>query len=201
MTDRSPLRQKNRRTLLLLSGLVVGMFGFAFALVPLYNLICEITGIQSIALRSESAVTVSAPVVAEAERSERTLKVKLDTSIHPDLPWQMELQQPVVMEVRTGEVYEVVFRARNRSNQAVTAQAIPSVTPWQATPYFNKLECFCFNRQTLAGGEQTEMPLRFVVSPKLPSEVNSITLSYSVMRLEGSSLAQVLPDAGGSVNQ
>ena len=77
-----------------------------------------------------------------------------------------------------------MFLARNRSNSAVTGQAIPSVVPWQATGFFSKLECFCFNKQTLAGGELAEMPLRFVVSPDLPANIESLTLSYNFMRLK-----------------
>ncbi|MCW8884175.1 MAG: cytochrome c oxidase assembly protein [Motiliproteus sp.] len=187
--DNGAVKQKNKRLLLMLSGLVVGMFAFGFALVPLYELICQVTGVQSIAQRQ--VIGDQPAEISVVGNSQRTLKVKLDTSIHPSLPWRFDLQQPAVMEVKVGEVYEVVFKANNRSNDPVTAQAIPSVAPWQANAYFNKLECFCFNRQTLAGGEQTEMPLRFVVSPKLPEGINSITLSYNIMKLEDNTLAQL----------
>ena len=195
MADKANLQQKNRRTLVLLSGLVVGMFAFGFALVPLYDLICRVTGIQSVSVRSAVDPLVSAGISpADTDNSsdvERILTVKLDASVHPGLPWKIDLKQGNKLEVKAGEVYEVVFTALNRSNDSVTAQAIPSVTPWQANPYFNKLECFCFNQQTLAGGEQSEMPLRFVVSPKLPEGINSITLSYSVMKIENDQLAQL----------
>ena len=96
----------------------------------------------------------------------------------------MRLAEGNTLRVKTGEVQEVVFTAVNHSDQAISAQAIPSVAPWQANVYFNKLECFCFNRQTLEAGAETQMPLRFVVSPKLPEGINSITLSYNVMRVE-----------------
>ncbi|OMH30289.1 cytochrome c oxidase assembly protein [Motiliproteus sp. MSK22-1] len=191
MTDKENLQQKNRRTLVLLSGLVIGMFAFGFALVPLYNLICQVAGIQSVAVRSAAEPLVAPDTVIESGDTERLLTVKLDASVHPSLPWKIDLKQGSKLEVKTGKVYEVVFTALNRSNDPVSAQAIPSVTPWQANPYFNKLECFCFNQQTLAGGEQSEMPLRFVISPKLPKGINSITLSYSVMKIENAPLAQL----------
>ncbi|MEH6624947.1 MAG: cytochrome c oxidase assembly protein [Motiliproteus sp.] len=189
-TKNKSIKDKNKRLLLVLSGLVVGMFAFGFALVPLYDLICEVTGTQSIAQRQSVNEVMPLQPVTDAEL-QRTLIVKLDTTVHPSLPWDIVLEQPAVMEVKVGQVYEVVFRASNRSNGSTTAQAIPSIAPWQANAYFNKLECFCFSQQTLAGGENSDMPLRFVVSPKLPDGINSITLSYSVMKLEDNTLAQL----------
>lgn len=171
------LRRKNRRTLLLLSGLTVTMFGFGFALVPLYGLLCQVTGSPSVGQRSaQGPVPQSgAPV------QERWVTVKFDGTVHPDLPWSFApLEQKLL--VHPGESYEIRFLAENRSSQPVTGQAIPSVAPWEATAYFNKLECFCFQRQTLAGGERLEMPVRFVVSPDLPEDYPSLTLSYSFLR-------------------
>ena len=81
-------------------------------------------------------------------------------------------------------MYRVMFKAKNRSSSQVTGQAIPSVVPWQATPYFSKLECFCFNQQLLEGGESADMPLRFIVSPDLPEGINSLTLAYSFLKLD-----------------
>jgi cytochrome c oxidase assembly protein subunit 11 len=88
------------------------------------------------------------------------------------------------VRIRLGEVREVKFVAENRSSSAVTGQAISSVAPWQATTHFSKMECFCFRQQTLQGGELREMPLRFMISPDLPAGVDSLTLSYSVLRVE-----------------
>lgn len=170
----------NRRTAWLLSLLVLGMFGFGFAMVPLYNLICQVTGVQSVALRTADGPDQPAP--AQADRS-RQITIKFDASVNPRLPWDFQAQTSS-MQVYPGQMYEVKFVARNRSNDQVTGQAIPSVVPWQATPFFSKLECFCFNRQSLAGGEQTEMPLRFMVSTDLPQEIRSLTLSYSFMKLD-----------------
>ena len=183
----------SRRTVWLLSLLVLGMFGFGFAMVPLYNLLCQVTGVQSVALRS--AVAPQQAATAPADRS-RQITVKFDATVNPSLPWDFQAQTRT-MQVHPGELYEVKFLARNRSNDPVTGQAIPSVVPWQATPFFSKLECFCFNRQLLSGGEETEMPLRFMVSTELPPEIKSLTLSYSFMKLDGNS-KQSQPDAAGS---
>ena len=171
---------RQRRHLRLLAALAVGMFGFGFALVPLYGLLCDLTGVQRGGLAGvatpTSAAVVSGPVL------DREVVVKFDGTVHPDLPWDFEPEQRRLM-VHPGATYEVRFRARNRSNQRVTGQAIPAVAPWQATGYFHKLECFCFRQQTLEGGENVEMPLRFTVSPDLPKDINALTLSYSFLRL------------------
>lgn len=181
MSQRAAEQQRsNRRTTLILSAVVVGMFGFGFALVPLYNLFCQITGTQSLAQRS--AIGQVKPTTDEVDQT-RWVTVKFDTTVNPNLPWEFNAET-TRMRVRPGQVYEVNFHARNRSHSAVTGQAIPSVAPWQATPFFSKLECFCFNKQELDGQQKTVMPLQFMVSTQLPEEINSLTLSYSFMRLK-----------------
>ncbi|MEN8167326.1 MAG: cytochrome c oxidase assembly protein [Pseudomonadota bacterium] len=173
-------QRKNRRTTLLLGGLVLLMFGFGFAMVPLYNLLCQVTGTQSIALRAEVGRNLT--LSGEVDES-RLVTVKFDTTVNPNLPWDFSAATPM-LKVHPGRIYEVNFVANNRSSSMITGQAIPSVAPWQATAYFSKLECFCFNQQTLEGSERTDMPLRFMVSADLPAEINSLTLSYSFMRLK-----------------
>ncbi|MCU7803885.1 MAG: cytochrome c oxidase assembly protein [Candidatus Thiodiazotropha sp. (ex Lucinoma annulata)] len=181
MNDRvTENRSNNRRTTLLLSGVVVLMFGFGFAMVPLYNLFCQVTGTQSLSQRSTiGQIRPSTDGVDE----NRWVTVKFDATVNPNLPWDFSAVTHT-MRVHPGKTYEVNFLAQNRSHSTVTGQAIPSVAPWQATPYFSKLECFCFNKQTLTGTQKTEMPLRFMVSTDLPEEINSMTLSYSFMRLK-----------------
>lgn len=180
------IQSQNKKTALILSGVVVAMFGFGFALVPLYDLICSVTGIQSISLRSGTKADVL-PTVQSVATSNRQVTVKFDATINPNLPWDLttEMQQ---MVVRPGKVYEINYVASNRSSARVVGQAIPSVVPWQATPYFSKLECFCFNKQQLTGGETVKMPLRFMVSQDLPEDIRSLTLSYSFMKLQDQSL-------------
>jgi cytochrome c oxidase assembly protein subunit 11 len=173
--------RQRRRTLLLLAGLAVGMFGFGFAMVPLYGLLCRATGIESVEQRTavgQHSQTSSARTTVQ----DRWVTVKLDTSVHPDLPWTLAPMQRK-LRVHPGEINSVTFLAKNHSGQEITAQALPSIIPWQATGFFSKLECFCFTQQTLAGNERREMPLRFLVSPDLPADIGSITLSYSIMRV------------------
>lgn len=181
--DNRQTRNK-RLTIWLLSLLVVGMFGFGFALVPLYNLICQVTGIQSVSVRNDS---IKAAALTQSDRQQaddsRSVTIKFDTSVHPNLPWEFEPMQRN-LKVHPGQLYQVKFSAHNRSSESITGQAIPSVAPWQATPFLNKLECFCFNQQTLSGGESVEMPLKFMISKDLPKEVRSLTLSYSLMKLQ-----------------
>jgi cytochrome c oxidase assembly protein subunit 11 len=182
MSDPTPSAKRKRTTTLLLSGLVVVMFGFGFAMVPLYNLFCQVTGTQSLAQRSE--IGRVADVAGDRIDESRWVTVKFDTTVHPDLPWDFSALTHRI-RVHPGATYEVNFSAHNRSSEQVTGQAIPSIAPWQATPYFNKMACFCFNQQTLEGSQQADMPLRFRVSNDLPEEIHSLTLSYSFMRLKG----------------
>ncbi|WP_089729950.1 cytochrome c oxidase assembly protein [Candidatus Thiosymbion oneisti] len=177
----SDVERRKRRTLLLLMGLAVGMFGFGFAMVPLYGLLCKVTGVQSVGQRATIGAG-AARAAATGVVQDRWVTVKFDTTIHPNLPWRLEPMKRR-LRVRPGEHYLVKFIAENRSGQEITGQAIPSIAPWQATGFFAKMECFCFNRQTLAGNAITEMPLRFSVSPDLPADINSLTLSYSVLRV------------------
>ena len=181
MSNGSATARKNRRTLMLLAGLAVGMFGFGFAMVPLYGLLCQVTGIQSVEQRSALGDQASTAAPREVDQ-DRWVTVKFDVTVHPELPWKIE---PLVrkLRVRPGEMHLVNFIAENGSGQEITGQAIPSVAPWQATGFFSKMECFCFSRQTLAGNERKEMPLRFSVSPDLPADIGSLTLSYSVLRV------------------
>ena len=181
MSEGSDRDKKKRRTLLLLAGLAVGMFGFGFAMVPLYGLLCQVTGVQSVEQRAAlgEAAVVSTPGEVDEDR---WVTVKFDATVHPDLPWKITPMKRK-MRVRPGEMHLVQFVAENRSGAQITGQAIPSIAPWQATGFFSKMECFCFSQQTLTGNERKEMPLRFSVSPDLPSDIGSLTLSYSVLRV------------------
>ncbi len=184
MSDDNPRDTRKRRTLLLLVGLALGMFGFGFAMVPLYGLLCDVTGLQSVERMGELGLggkTGQASSDQDDGRG-RWVTVKFDSTVHPDLPWSVGPMESKV-RVRLGEPRVVDFVAENRAGTAVTGQALPSIAPWKAGGFFAKIECFCFTQQTLAGGERKEMPVRFVVSRDLPDDVDSITLSYSVMRV------------------
>lgn len=174
---------KNRRTAVILGLVVAGMFGFGFAMVPLYGLICQVAGIQSAnpAVAAESGPT--------ATGGGRTVLVKFDATVHKDLPWRFT-PKVHAMEVPVGKMQRVDYEAENLAGRAITGQAIPAVVPWQATSYFSKSECFCFKRQELKAGEMREMPLAFWVSPDLPEGIDTLTLSYTFMNVD----AAVQPD-------
>lgn len=170
--------KKSRRTMWVLSAVVIGMFGFGFALVPLYQVFCQITGYNG-STQGRQADTAYVGKIDET----RLVTVQFDSTINTGLPWDFA---PLTkkMQVHPGQVYEVNYMARNNASQAIVAQAVPGITPWQATQHFIKMECFCFSNQTLEAGEYKEMPLRFVVSPGLPDDINTLTLSYTFMNID-----------------
>lgn len=152
---------------------VVGMFAFGFALVPLYDVFCDITGINGkTSGRYESTELTTADMT-------RTIKVQFLAQNGPDMPWVF---RPVArsVEVHPGEATTVNFYAENPTDRDMVGQAIPSLSPSEGTLYFHKTECFCFNQQPLAAGESTEMPLVFIVDRDLPSHITKLTLSYTL---------------------
>ena len=163
----------NRRVVRRLTVAVVAMFGFGFALVPLYDVFCDITGINGKTGRLEREQALSQEV-----DEERLVTVEFLASVNGDLPWDF---RPTVrrIKVHPGAVTEVTYTARNRTAESVDGQAVPSVAPGLAAKYFSKTECFCFSRQTLGPEEEKEMPLRFVVDPELPEEIGTVSLSYT----------------------
>lgn len=164
-----------RRAGLRLAVIALGMFGFGFALVPLYGWVCEAAGLQR-----AGAVQVSTG--APGPVSDRSVTVRFDATVHASLPWAFEPVE-AARTVHLGQTHEVSYRVRNLTSRTITAQAVPSVTPWQATRHFAKIECFCFDRQTLQGGESRNMPLRFVVDPELPEGIDTLTISYAFLGL------------------
>jgi cytochrome c oxidase assembly protein subunit 11 len=156
-----------------LSVIAIAMFGFGYALVPLYDVLCDVTGLNG-KTGEISAESVSELVVDY----DRTVTVQFDTNVNSALPWKFKARDKTLL-VHPGEVTEAVFVAINTSADEVTGQAVPSVSPSQASLFFNKTECFCFNRQTLAGHEQKEMVVRFVVETGLPKKISTLTLSYT----------------------
>ena len=150
-----------------------GSFLFCFALIPIYSIYCEITGING-KTGSTSAARASGAVVDVS----RTVTVQFDTSVKAGLPWAFRAKQSSI-EVHPGQVTEVLFEASNLGQSDLVGQAVPSVAPNRASIYFTKTECFCFTEQTLAAGETRDMPVRFVVDPALPANVSVMTLSYT----------------------
>ncbi|MBV1914625.1 MAG: cytochrome c oxidase assembly protein [Pseudomonadales bacterium] len=174
----------HRRTIKWLLILAVGMFGFGFAMVPLYKLVCSVTGWNSIDSNSAQASTAD---ISQEIDLDRTVTVTFDGTINAGLPWEFK---PLVrkLEVTPGKSYKADFYVKNYSNREIVGQAIPGITPWQGTEHFHKTECFCFTQQTLAAGESRVMPLRFTVDARLPKEIKFLTLSYTLMDTDRSAL-------------
>ena len=168
-------KTKVNRLVLRLACASVLMFGFGFAMVPLYDVFCDITGLNGKNFK-EGPISV-----VEVDRS-RTVKVQFVTSNPEHMPWDFE---PTEQSIRVflGENKITSFFAQNPTKKWMVAQAVPSVTPSEAAPYLHKLDCFCFVRQPLEAGASTEMPLVFTVDPKLPNHISTITLSYALFDL------------------
>ncbi len=170
---------KTGKTVKKLVLVVFAMFGFGFALVPLYDVFCDITG-----LNGKTATTAANANVNGIDES-RVITVQFISRTAKGIPWQFE---PMINEVKVhpGEVKLVKFYAKNESLNNIIGQAIPSVSPGQAAVYFQKIECFCFNSQPLNAKEETEMALQFYVDLELPEDISTITLSYTLYDITGS---------------
>jgi len=169
------VKSENRRLSRRLTIVAIGMFGFAFALVPFYNQICAALGVNNLDQPAEAVNT-------QIDTS-RTITIELDSNAH-NLPWRFK---PLVREIKVhpGELTTVEYEIVNVRDQPVTGQAVPSYGPQRAGEYFQKIECFCFTHQTLAAGETRRMPVVFVVDPKLPKDVTTIAVSYTFFEVAG----------------
>jgi cytochrome c oxidase assembly protein subunit 11 len=176
----------NRRLLGKLLVVVAGMFGFGYALVPMYRAICDALGINvlSVSERRQMSWTggETKPKGNTQVDTSRTITVEFDANARG--PWDFK---PAVssLQVHPGEMATVMYEFRNVQNRTMAAQAIPSYAPRQASPHFNKLECFCFNEYKLAPGESKQWPVVFIIDPKLPRDVTTITLSYTFFEVGG----------------
>lgn len=169
-----PSHGKHRRLLVLLSALTLAMFGFGYALVPLYNALCSTLGING---KTGGAVSYNA--AAAYVDSSRNVTIEFLASNNENLPWAFH-PNTVRLKFHPGEIEKVSFYAKNNSNRKMTVQAIPSVTPGLAAKYLKKTECFCFTQQTLDKGEAMDMPILFHIDPDLPKYIHTITLSYTL---------------------
>jgi len=163
-----------RRTVKQLCLIVVGMCGFVVALVPLYDLFCDITGLNG---KTGGPYTYD-PTVTAPDTS-RLVKVNFITNTNGGMTWGFWPEKGAV-RVHPGELKEVNFYVKNTSDRVMVGQAIPSLVPGTAAEYFHKTECFCFNQQVLQPGQELQMPMRFIVDRELPANVQSINLSYAL---------------------
>jgi len=161
----------------------LGMLGFGYALGPLYEAICNITGINVLALgdRNIPGATSRAAVNSQVDTS-RTITVEFDANARG--PWTFKPERRSI-KVHPGELATVVYEFQNDQGRRMAAQAIPSYAPRQAGPHFNKLECFCFKQYTLEPGEKKSWPVAFVIDPKISRDVTTITLSYTFFEVGG----------------
>ena len=166
----------NRRLVGRLAGVAVAMFGFGYAMVPLYGVFCDITGLGGRSVQ----ISENADGVAD---SDREVQIRFLATTHSDLPWQF---QPVekTSTIKLGELSETRYLAMNPTAQDMIGQATYNVVPPEASLYFVKTECFCFTEQLLTSNESREMPVYFFVQPDLPESIKEITLSYTFYRNE-----------------
>lgn len=152
---------------------VIGMFGFGFAMVPLYDIVCEVTGLNG----KTAGQYVSDG--AESVDEDRLVTIQFLANNNSDMPWEF---RPGVrsMKVHPGKLSNADFYVKNATGKTMVAQAVPSVSPARAAEYLHKTECFCFEQQQLANGEDLDMPLRFIIDSDLPKDVTTLTLSYTL---------------------
>ena len=163
----------NKRVVWWVMLLVAGMIGFCFALVPLYDVFCDITGLNA---KIESSSYEAVPTAVDTSR---TIKVQFLATNNETMPWQFGPSTEVV-RVHPGEQTRIEFFANNTTGKDMIAQAVPSVVPFKAVDYFHKMECFCFERQPLKAGESASLPMIFTVDPEIPKQIHTITLSYTL---------------------
>ena len=177
------LRGDNLRMVGKLAVVAALMFAFGYALVPIYRSICEALGVNVLSL-SEQAVpgnSSKASAITQVDLS-RTISVEFDANARG--VWDFKPARRSI-DVHPGELTTVMYEFRNIQNRTMAAQAIPSYAPKQASSHFNKIECFCFNEYTLKPGETRQWPVVFVIDPKLPKDVTTITLSYTFFEVGG----------------
>lgn len=177
------LKRENFKMVGKLGVIVLGMFAFGYALVPIYKAICEITGINVLAL-SEQQFPGAKPKLPANTQVDLTRTITVEFDANSRGPWHFKPAQRST-QVHPGELTTVMYEFQNVQDRVMAAQAIPSYAPAQAAAYFNKLECFCFNQYTLQPGEKKQWPVVFFIDPKLSKDVTTITLSYTFFEVGG----------------
>ncbi len=182
---RLAVRADNRHLLAKLVVVAVMMFGFGYALVPMYRAICDALGINVLTLAERNAAGRGSQASdAGNSQVDRSRRITIEFDANARGPWDFKPAQRSI-EVHPGELTTVMYEFRNVQDRTMSAQAIPSYAPMQASAHFRKLECFCFNEYTLKPGESRQWPVAFVIDPKLPRDVTTITLSYTFFEVGG----------------
>jgi len=178
------MRRENFRMVGKLAVVTAGMFAFGYALVPIYRAICEVTGINILALGEKQLPGATKARDAANTQVDKTRLITVEFDANSRGPWEFRPAQRSI-QVHPGELATVMYEFQNVQNRRMAAQAIPSYAPKQASGHFNKLECFCFNQYTLEPGEKKQWPVAFVIDPKLSKDVTTITLSYTFFEVGG----------------
>lgn len=182
-------RPQVRRTVIKTLVVLAGMCVFAFALVPLYDVFCQVTG-----LNGKTASSAQSLVHQEVD-AERTVTMQFVTRGAAGLPWRLEVEERQI-RVHPGQSAEVHFTFRNLGERSLVARAVPSVTPSPASLHLRKLVCFCFENQRLAAGESFTAPLVFQLTRDLPPEIKTVTLVYTLYPQENDTVTAAMPDDG-----
>lgn len=190
--DTAPKATRARRLGWKLGLVAILMFGFGFAMVPIYRVVCLRTGFNGTTDRIAADQVSTRDAVAS-----RLITVEFVTATSADLPWQF---RPDVarIQVHPGQITVATFHVRNLGDSRIVGQAVPSITPNIAAPHFHKIECFCFSHQALAPGESKIMPVQFVVDPGLPDDIHTLTLAYTFFNLPTIRAAVDLPGRAGT---
>ncbi|PCH55390.1 MAG: cytochrome c oxidase assembly protein [Legionellales bacterium] len=168
---------KTKKTLRNCIIIVVLMFGFSFALVPLYDVLCKVTDLNGKV--DISKPTGSTDMFDGLIQTDRVVTVEFDVTKNEQIAWKFKPEH-IELKIHPGQVVTTTYYAKNLTNRTMTVQAIPSISPWVANRYFRKIKCFCFRPQTLAAGASENMLLQFVLDPSLPQSVKRLTLSYTI---------------------
>ncbi|MSS76620.1 MAG: cytochrome c oxidase assembly protein [Methyloglobulus sp.] len=172
MDDALSLKQKNTKIVKILVVVVIGMFGFGYALVPLYDVLCDLTGLNG---KAKSLAAEEVPYKVDMTRE---INLELITSLNESTPMEFRAETKQ-LKVHPGEYYTVYFYGENMTDKLLNAQAIPSFTPSIAAKYFHKVVCFCLDQQIFKPKESKRMAMRFAVKPDFPKDLKTITLSYT----------------------
>ncbi len=191
MSDLS-VESRTRRTVAKMLLVVVGMFGFGFAMVPAYQVFCEITGFNGFV----SLQPAANPDSAAAVDTERTVNVEFVATVNESRPWVFR-PETSRLEVRPGELHTVYFVTENTTNRDTVSQIIPSVAPGNASRYLHKTECFCFTEQPFEANQSRKMPVTFFIDPAISERTTTVTLSYTLFDLRDGDAPDFDEDAAG----
>tara|TARA_B100001109_G_scaffold221726_1_gene193343 strand:- start:1 stop:591 length:591 start_codon:yes stop_codon:yes gene_type:complete len=181
------MNEGSKKTIKTLCFAVLGMFTFSFALVPLYNVFCEVTGLNG---KIELKATKETDIEIE---NGRDLSVQFVSHNNEQMPWAFKPSEDSI-KIKTGKYHTTSFYVKNTTNKLMTAQAIPSVAPSNAAAHLKKLECFCFEQQELAPGEEALLPVRLIFDDALPKSINSVVLSYTIFDVTNYDKVQLSKD-------